>query len=840
MLNKDGHTTPDNFYLSADKYINDKTTPSGAKPQKADLVKRYKAFFLKLKTVRVIPGKTIEDATEFLDLYDEAPLTEKPDIPMRSMNFREDFDYLNSLNIKGVNLNRAFWLLLDNELDNRRIGPYTKAVTKSSNLDEFLQTVTSELSLKSNVFIDKLKYEVYKLQYLCSKLPQELEDERKRLETEESRDAVMKHVPDNTPLNMSNEEYGILYDKGAKPISDYINKIDGNKLEMLGSRSNQVKKLKEGAETKKIPLVNAADIRSEGESDEPELYKLIDIDISMDVSEQVYKNKMYISTFNPRFGFQEKLMRLFLQLEKPQEPEEDVIMSSGQDSIIDFTDTDEKNLLGDLEDLSRQLTQLNSQKGGGKPPVRHFHSVDFVKISLTETSSITFDINKMTKKDIYNFIKKMVDEDRVTYYKIQYSVGNKDVPTEFKQFPKDDHDAIMQSIARKEAILKSNMAQLNAGLEQKRKAIEDKIKAMREAENKKIAEGAELDKQREEAITKIKLRLDEERDEMNIELEKKLAEAQAELDAAKDREEAKKAELEAAMADAAAAKKKSQEEIEAEVAANKEKIEQKEALRKSNSQKLAILKSQTTKIKAVISAEIIAPMELEISEAKARKVKLELLYKDAPNQARLDAVNAAIDKMEKIKAFVEAAVEASVGEEDAGTSAAAKKLRPDAAWNEPEWTLSLPLKRTYEEALAKYNEPIPWKTFDPTTQDFDKADTTPYKLKAASNKLKVRYDEIKAAKPKYLAKLRDDTIKGVTEYTADEKSKMSPLTATKSSKKVKIECKSPGFEENKEGWCYKKAEGVKEEEPAASKAEPVEEPPRRSGRASKPKKQFGE
>lgn len=169
ILNGKGDFTPDNFFISANAYIR-----KGV-PNVKDRLKNYFAFFNRLKNTRTPAKVTIGSPVDFLDLYDGSNTyeegtmkDEKPTKTMRSVYFREDFDYLNSLLIRGVNLNRKFWIDVDKMvvINNKKLGFYLLLANTIKGLDEFYNSIVNDLGLK-NGFTQDMEDRMERYKTIC-------------------------------------------------------------------------------------------------------------------------------------------------------------------------------------------------------------------------------------------------------------------------------------------------------------------------------------------------------------------------------------------------------------------------------------------------------------------------------------------------------------------------------------------------------------------------------------------------------------------------------------------------------------------------------------------------
>ena len=129
LLNKNGVQVPENFYLSAANYIS-------KQKNKAEI---FLQFFSTLDKIR--SNKTgFQDKSDFITAFDAGSKI------IRSINFREDFDYLNSLNVKGIQLNRDFWKALDKKImsdGSKPLSTFLNSAQISKNIEDFYNTLTS-------------------------------------------------------------------------------------------------------------------------------------------------------------------------------------------------------------------------------------------------------------------------------------------------------------------------------------------------------------------------------------------------------------------------------------------------------------------------------------------------------------------------------------------------------------------------------------------------------------------------------------------------------------------------------------------------------------------------
>jgi len=179
ILNSKGDFTPDNFFISANTYIRE-----GVVSVKERL-RNYFDFFNRLRNTRTPAKVTIVSPVEFLDLYDASNTYDRgtmtgddklPTKPMRSVYFREDFDYLNSLLIRGVNLNRTFWIDVDRivNMKNKKLGFYLLLANNIKGLDEFYDTIVKDLGLK-NGFTQDMDDRMERYKTICETSDEKLE-----------------------------------------------------------------------------------------------------------------------------------------------------------------------------------------------------------------------------------------------------------------------------------------------------------------------------------------------------------------------------------------------------------------------------------------------------------------------------------------------------------------------------------------------------------------------------------------------------------------------------------------------------------------------------------------
>ena len=218
LLNKDGLFVPENFFVTFNNYIREAYQGDGeddnSKVDRINRVYYYYLFLNNLKLTRSPPKAHYDSCSDFLDKYDSS----KPNIVdfrvayydsngisdlvkaisdpgengnafkfilntniktkienginIRSIYFREDFDFLNSLNIKGINLNRKFWITLDKRLEeqNENIGNYFQIAQKVQNISEFFNNVVLKLGVSGNDVIALMQEELERYKQICDPL----------------------------------------------------------------------------------------------------------------------------------------------------------------------------------------------------------------------------------------------------------------------------------------------------------------------------------------------------------------------------------------------------------------------------------------------------------------------------------------------------------------------------------------------------------------------------------------------------------------------------------------------------------------------------------------------
>jgi hypothetical protein len=238
ILNGKGDFTPDNFFLSANSYIR----------SEYNLNKRlnsYYAFFNKLKNTRTPPKVTINSCIDFLDLYDgnntyeQIDWIDKPEKSMRSIYFRDDFDYLNSLLFRGINLNRNFWIDLDKKVEekNKKLGTYLLLLANAKGIDEFYETIINELELK-NAFIQDMADKMKRYNKICETSDEDLKNILNNFGTEE--EPNIKPTPEYLDIEvLKKSDYKDYFNKNVAFLSkEIILKIDDKKYMYYTDFSN--------------------------------------------------------------------------------------------------------------------------------------------------------------------------------------------------------------------------------------------------------------------------------------------------------------------------------------------------------------------------------------------------------------------------------------------------------------------------------------------------------------------------------------------------------------------------------------------------------------------------
>ena len=750
MLNKNGANVPDNFYMSAYNYINKEL-------DKANIKNLYLGFFNKLKSVRNFPAVYIDSPIDFLDLYDVATQIVDTSINMRSIYFREDYDYLNSLNIKGVNLNRKFWIMLDAELDNKKLGFYIKSIGTVSTIEEFLNIITTNVASIGNDFIEKLKYEVYKQQELCKVKP------------EEEKEVVYGDVV------LSNKEYEQLNNNGAKPV--YMRMKTYNQvtqqIDITGSDSKTTKVLSipGSNKTRVINIVSYEDMNLDNPESEPILYKKLNYKVALDVDENLVKDKLYEAIFFHPFGFEERKMRKFLQLEE-----------GSTDNIMQDVDL---SLLSLDENLREIKSNINVNMLGGGPQTpreKFFHSVIFTKISKLEQqyTEIEFDINNMTKQNLLDFIKKMVNTHQITYYKLLFSLSEKYEKMQTAVYNTSDHELIMSEISSKEAQIVLEMANLYSKLDESRKNAYDKLYRQKAEEEIAIYERGELDKTRYAELQDLENEIETKYQEAKIEAETRISEAQIYLDEAIEKEKVTKEKLESTIVAKNLESEKLMEEAKEKAEQLEEKIKSEMASKKENDKKVSTFKGQLTKIMNKIKKDIADKLQMAIIEDKLKLDKITALHKDANNKAnnkhksRVQFVKDEISSKEKLKQNLENFIKYEF-EEDTGIRM---------------------YYSNYKKALDEYNQPYVIKTRYSNRPNVVKQDDTFEKLEKAYDKFKKELERQNGLLTEQAIALKPVEFLPEETITSNTTKRSTRLSAKAS------RCKKD-FKENVKGWCYK-------------------------------------
>lgn len=186
-LNSKGVSTPDNFFVSFNNYvlkITEETYGNDENEKNKKIINYYYAFLNKLKIVRSPVQINIETHHDFFDKYDSSKKYEQNgiepiDVSIRSIYFREDFDYLNSLLIRGINLNRKFWIIIDKAVESfadKKLGTYLQLLANAKGLDEFYKTITFDLNLENNDFLLKMLERLEMNKKICD-IPKDYKDD---------------------------------------------------------------------------------------------------------------------------------------------------------------------------------------------------------------------------------------------------------------------------------------------------------------------------------------------------------------------------------------------------------------------------------------------------------------------------------------------------------------------------------------------------------------------------------------------------------------------------------------------------------------------------------------
>jgi hypothetical protein len=755
MLNKNGLSTPDNFYMSAYNYINTELDNRNIK-------NLYLGFFNKLKNVRSYPAVYIESPIDFLDLYDVASQVVDTSINMRSIYFREDFDYLNSLNIKGVNLNRKFWIMIDAELDNKKLGFYIKSVGTVSNIEEFLNIITTNLATVTNDFMEKLKYEVYKQQELCKAQPEEEE------EPIAYGDVVL-----------SNKEYELLYNNGAKPIYMRMKTYNQStqQIEITGSDSKATKVLSIPGtnKTRVINIVSSEDINLDNPENEPVLYKKLNYKVSLDVDENLIKDKLYEAIFFHPFGFEERKIRRFLQLEE----------KSTNNNEVDL------NSMSNSDASSFNINML----GGGlqTPREKFFHSIIFMKISKLEQqyTEIEFDINNMSKQNLLDFIKKMVNVHQITYYKLLFSLSEKYEKMQTSVYNTSDHELIMSEISSREALLTLEMSNLYSKLDETRRNAYDKLQKQKNEEEIAIYERGELDKERYIELQELENQIEADYEEAKIEAETRISEAQIYLDEALEKEKLTKEKLESTIVAKNSESEKLMEQAKEKAEQLEEKIKSEMASKKENDKKVSTFKGQLTKLMTKIKKDIMDKLEIVIIEDKLKLDKLTALHKnDKTNKAnKANKANKTTNKNSKSRVQI---VQEAISTKENLKQKLAKFIKYEF---EDDTGIKF-YYSTYKKALDEYNQPYIIKTRYSDRPNVVKEDDTFEKLEKAYDKFKKELE-----RQNDLLNTEALALKPVEYLPEETENSSTTKRSTRLSAKA-ARCKKE-FKENVKGWCYK-------------------------------------
>lgn len=791
MLNKNGLTTPDNFFLSASKYINSKN------PDSVKLISRYLTFFYKLKDVRIVPAKHFDSPSDFLDSFDTViPYikigneTITSDINMRSICFREDFDYLNSLLIRNINLNRKFWTALDNKITPKPLGFYIKAVSTVRNLDEFFDLIKPKLSLSDN-FVKEMKYSIYEQQNLCSP------------DTSIVKMDIVKNEKDSLLENLSDDTYTKLKLDGATPL--ILTKIAypsiGKGIAVSGLINNMTKvvKMSESDKSRVVQIINYADINPRNPEYEKALFSILEFTVAADVSTDLIGDKVYMILCQIAFGFEEKKTRQILQLEKAEDPVEEIVERNDVEMIEIHAEAEQvaSNFVDDLDRLlstikgstSQEETQQNEpMAGGAATEERFFHKCTFVNIHKDAITQLDFDINNMKKQDILEFIKKIISTCPVTYYKLYFSIGEKEKKLKLPKYPDDNHEKIMEIIKYKKTLLSSKIGDMNKALETKTLKANADLELLIKAEKEAFAKREVEDTTRIKELQELKNKIKDEHDAAKIAIEKTIAEGQAKFDEAVEMERLSKTKLELAVAEKTAMNENNARDYIAEVEAEEERITTELANKKINDKKVAGFKSRLTKTMSTFKKDVIDPLEILILEDNKKLEKLKAVATtDTSKQASVRSSEAHIAEKIKLK----------------------KTLEKFTNYEFMEDTKIRKLSDAYMEALTAYNQPFIIKTRESADPRLPKIDNT-------FDIFEKKYDALLAEinknignfKP-LLAELQPLTLE--IEEPTDRRSGRIRKASTR--------CKEEGYDETVKGWCHKKDRKKPEPEPEESKRE---------------------
>ena len=506
LLNKEGIQVPENFYLSAANYI---------KKQGAAAATKFLEFFTIIDKIR--SNKTgYQEKSDFIAAFDDGATS------LRSINFREDFDYLNSLNVKGYQLNRAFWRALDKKLigSKQQVSSYLKSAQTSKTIEDFYATLKS-----AGLDIQKIKEEADRIGGLCQVKPQKVEEQDQEMQDQDKDQDQMQEQP----LTFTASEYNQLGFKGAKVMMKIDNKflaVTNSKAAAIVGKITHSKKRKE-VDSKERRIMYY-------DYDETKTLGLIN-NIAKDTDPNKVKRETYLACFYNQAFFDKEELENFLQV-------------NYNSDVIELQRKFKKSLsnmdVDDEVDALRRVIGASRKKGpmSGIPREKIINHVEFVYVDVqnfTDMITCIFDVCSMTKENIVEFIQEVTTKKNPTFYNIYYSLEEpreeEDVEMlswnkgEQYQDQEQDQEEQDQEQDQEEELL-DRIEEYNNILEDRQQQITDRLTQLKDEEKQRLLQEKDDDLSHLDAIAAKEKEAADKLDAVKEEAAKQLKEAQAELD----------------------------------------------------------------------------------------------------------------------------------------------------------------------------------------------------------------------------------------------------------------------------------------------------------------------
>lgn len=495
LLNKEGVQVPENFYLSAANFINKQLD----KKEKAATLLHFFTVIDKIRSNKA----GFKDKSDFITAFDAGATI------LRSINFREDFDYLNSLNVKGVKLNRQFWQILDEKIKgdgSKALSSFLKSAQTSKTIEDFYSTLES-----IGISAPEIKAEADRIASLCSETKQDKPDEVMSSPYEQAQ-----------PLTFSATEYNQLGLKGAKVMKKINNKFlaveNLQAAVIVGSSTNS--KSRKDEEHKRVVHYDC---------DES---KTVDLayNIANDTDPKKVRTENYIACFFNQAFFDKEDLENFLQINYKTDMYNRRLNKSSS-SLMDVEDEKEK---------IRRVMSASRKKGpiSGIPREKIINHLEFVYVDVqnyTDMIVTVFDVCSMTKRNILEFIQDVTTTKSPTFYNIYYSLEDAQDEEDVAMLTKtqsmlEDEDQEQDQEQEQEQELLDRIGDYNVSLEERQQEIKDRLTQLKDEETQRILLEKDDDLSHLAAIAEKEKEADEKLDEVKAETARQLKEGQAELD----------------------------------------------------------------------------------------------------------------------------------------------------------------------------------------------------------------------------------------------------------------------------------------------------------------------